>query len=52
MDEGATLVVPVGGHGEQHIERWRKTGGRMLRETLFPVAFVPLRGRFGWQDDF
>jgi protein-L-isoaspartate(D-aspartate) O-methyltransferase len=52
MDEGATLVVPVGSHQEQHIERWRKIKGRMVRETLFPVAFVPLRGRFGWQDDF
>lgn len=52
MDEGATLLVPVGGHEEQHLERWRKINGQMVRETLFPVAFVPLRGRFGWQDDF
>jgi protein-L-isoaspartate(D-aspartate) O-methyltransferase len=53
MDEGATLVVPVGTQKEQHLERWRKINGRMVRETLFPVAFVPLRGRFGWQgDDF
>ena len=52
MDEGATLMVPVGGYGEQFMERWRKSGGRMVRETLFPVAFVPLRGQFGWQEDF
>jgi protein-L-isoaspartate(D-aspartate) O-methyltransferase len=51
MAEGATLVVPVGSHEEQHLERWRKINGRMVRETLFPVAFVPLRGRFGWQED-
>ncbi len=52
MDEGAILIVPVGGYGDQHIERCRKTGGRIQREILFPVAFVPLRGRFGWHEDF
>ena len=50
MEEGATLVVPVGGQGEQHLERWRKTNGCMVCEILFPVAFVPLRGRYGWQE--
>lgn len=52
MDEGAILVVPVGRQGEQRLERWRKINGRMTCETLFPVAFVPLRGRYGWQEDF
>jgi protein-L-isoaspartate(D-aspartate) O-methyltransferase len=50
LDDGGRLVIPVGGQTGQDLELWRKTGGRIYRETLFPVAFVPLRGRFGWQD--
>lgn len=50
LDENGRLVIPVGGPNGQDLERWRKTSGRIYRETLFPVAFVPLRGRFGWQN--
>ncbi len=57
LDEGGRLVIPMGGRWEQDLLRYRKVGGRIYRETLFPVAFVPLRGRLGWQnhqweDDF
>jgi protein-L-isoaspartate(D-aspartate) O-methyltransferase len=51
LDEGGRLVIPVGGQQGQDLERWRKVEGRIYRETLFPVAFVPLRGRFGWQEN-
>jgi len=51
LDEGGQLVIPVGGQQGQDLERWRKANGQIYRETLFPVAFVPLRGRFGWQDN-
>jgi len=51
MDEGAILVVPIGGQGEQFLERWRKRDKEMVCETLFPVAFVPLRGQYGWQEE-
>lgn len=51
MDEGAILVTPVGGQGEQNLERWRKQRGEMVREVLFPVAFVPLRGKHGWPEE-
>ena len=27
-----------------------RRGLQVYRETLFQVAFVPLRGRFGWQE--
>lgn len=50
LDEGGRLVIPVGGPHGQDLERWCKVSGRAIRETLFPVAFVPLRGHFGWQD--
>jgi protein-L-isoaspartate(D-aspartate) O-methyltransferase len=48
LDEGGRFVIPVGGRKEQDLVRWRKVGGRIYRETFFPVAFVPLLGRFGW----
>jgi protein-L-isoaspartate(D-aspartate) O-methyltransferase len=50
LDEGGRLVIPVGGPNGQDLELWRKANGTIYRETLFPVAFVPLRGRFGWQN--
>jgi protein-L-isoaspartate(D-aspartate) O-methyltransferase len=51
MDEAAALIVPVGGQGEQRLERWRKHNGQLYCESFFPVSFVPLRGQFGWQED-
>lgn len=50
LDEGGRLVIPVGGPHGQDLERWCKVSGHAICETLFPVAFVPLRGHFGWQD--
>jgi protein-L-isoaspartate(D-aspartate) O-methyltransferase len=51
LDDGGLLVIPVGGQQGQDLERWRKSGGKFYRESFFPVAFVPLRGQFGWQDE-
>lgn len=48
LAEGGCLVVPVGGVRGQVLERWTKKEGRFSREQLVPVAFVPLRGKFGW----
>ena len=51
LDEGGTLIIPVGDQLGQDLERWRKVGGRLRRESLFPVAFVPLRGQLGLHDE-
>jgi protein-L-isoaspartate(D-aspartate) O-methyltransferase len=51
LTEGGRLVIPVGDRVNQDLERWRKWRGEIHREHFFPVAFVPLRGRFGWQDE-
>ena len=48
LDEGARLVIPVGGRRSQSIEIWQKQGERYTRETHIPVAFVPLIGEDGW----
>jgi protein-L-isoaspartate(D-aspartate) O-methyltransferase len=51
LSDGGRLVIPVGGPRGQVLERWRKKEGRIHRESFFPVAFVPLRGHHGWQED-
>jgi protein-L-isoaspartate(D-aspartate) O-methyltransferase len=51
LAEGGLLVIPVGGREGQDLQRWKKTGGQVQRESLFPVAFVPLRGQLGWKPD-
>lgn len=45
------MVLPVGGRGVQWLELWQQENGIWLPEVSLPVAFVPLRGAFGWQDD-
>ena len=44
------LVLPVGGRGYQHLERWTYEHGTWQPESILPVAFVPLRGRYGWKE--
>lgn len=51
LDENGRLVIPVGGPREQELERWRKSSGHIYREHFFPVAFVPLLGRYGWKEN-
>lgn len=48
LKEGGVLVIPIGGlHFFQSLFRVRKRRGRILRENLGGVAFVPLTGRYG-----
>jgi protein-L-isoaspartate(D-aspartate) O-methyltransferase len=42
------MVIPVGGQGGQYLERWVREGEKFDHQEGVPVAFVPLRGRFGW----
>lgn len=49
LDDGGRLVLPVGGPGAQELQCWRKIRGLLELELHFQVAFVPLRGQFGWQ---
>jgi protein-L-isoaspartate(D-aspartate) O-methyltransferase len=49
-DEGR-LVLPVGRKRGQVLERWVRQGERYEREQLVPVAFVPLIGEHGWEDE-
>jgi protein-L-isoaspartate(D-aspartate) O-methyltransferase len=51
LDEGGRLVIPVGSRANQYLERWRRLGGDFEKEILAPVAFVLLRGEYGWKED-
>jgi protein-L-isoaspartate(D-aspartate) O-methyltransferase len=50
LADGGRLVLPVGGPSGQLLERWRRQGDQFSSETIAPVAFVPLRGDLGWDD--
>lgn len=51
LAEGGRLVLPVGGRGTQILERWERQGEVFHSEAGIPVAFVPLRGELGWQNE-
>lgn len=50
LADGACLVIPVGGHGNQSLECWRRMGERCDCENILSVAFVPLIGDKGWKE--
>jgi hypothetical protein len=37
--------------GRQTLERWVRHGTEYTPEYILPVAFVPLRGEFGWKKE-
>lgn len=50
LKDGGKLVIPVGSPGfwGQDLLVVEKLGGRVLRRKVTEVAFVPLRGKYGW----
>lgn len=51
LDEGARLVLPVGERYSQVLQVWQRVGARFTHETITAVAFVPLFGKEGWDED-
>jgi protein-L-isoaspartate(D-aspartate) O-methyltransferase len=47
----AALVIPVGRRHGQDLQVWKRYPDRYLKKNIAPVAFVPLRGQWGWRDD-
>ena len=43
------LVLPVGGRGNQTLELWTQENHIWQPQEIIPVAFVPLRGNYGWK---
>lgn len=52
LDDGGRLVIPVGGRFGQFLELWERKGAKFTQDILAPVAFVPLRGKYGWTDEW
>ncbi len=50
LDEGGRLIVPVGDRQGQMLKRIVRTGGSYRVEDHGPCQFVPLIGRFGWEE--
>jgi protein-L-isoaspartate(D-aspartate) O-methyltransferase len=48
LAEHGRLILPVGRHGSQELELWRREQGAFEHETILSVCFVPLRGKHGW----
>jgi protein-L-isoaspartate(D-aspartate) O-methyltransferase len=51
LDDGGRMVIPVGGQLGQYLEFWMRRGPRYTQDALVPVAFVPLRGKLGWEEN-
>jgi protein-L-isoaspartate(D-aspartate) O-methyltransferase len=49
LGEGGRIVIPVGSAREQELIRILKRDGRTPQQSLFACRFVPLLGRYGWQ---
>ena len=51
LADGGRLILPVGSRGFQQLEIWTRNGSIFSKEVSLPVAFVPLRGEYGWRVD-
>ena len=51
LADGGRLALPVGRMEGQILELWRRQAERYEREEVLPVAFVLLRGEYGWQNE-
>jgi protein-L-isoaspartate(D-aspartate) O-methyltransferase len=50
LAEGGRLVIPVGPSDHQDLLRVEKHQGRTTRVSLYACRFVPLIGRYGWNN--
>ncbi len=49
LAEGGRMVIPVG-DAFQNLEVLQRSRGKIQRETMIPVRFVPMTGRAGKKD--
>ena len=50
LAEGGRLVIPVGGAFGQELLLIRKNQGEITQEDICGCTFVPLVGKYGWQE--
>jgi len=49
LAESGRLVLPVGDRLDQELEVWRREGKEFKRRSVIGVAFVLMRGEYGWK---
>jgi protein-L-isoaspartate(D-aspartate) O-methyltransferase len=49
--ENGRMVIPVGSQPEQDLQVWQMENGRLNWDSIIPVAFVPMRGTYGWKEE-
>ena len=50
LSEGGRLIAPVGSRWRQMLELWIMHAGKIEKEEVLPVVFVPLIGEQGWKE--
>jgi protein-L-isoaspartate(D-aspartate) O-methyltransferase len=50
LAEGGIMVIPVGGAFSQELLLIRKNQGEITQEIICGCTFVPLVGKYGWQE--
>jgi protein-L-isoaspartate(D-aspartate) O-methyltransferase len=50
LKDPGRLVIPVGSRYGQYLECWKRQGQYLEKESITPVAFVPLIGQHGWDE--
>jgi protein-L-isoaspartate(D-aspartate) O-methyltransferase len=48
LDDGGRLVIPIGAEYGQYLHVYVRSGERYESRPITPVAFVPMRGKYGW----
>lgn len=51
LQDGARLIAPIGPKRKQQLIELQREGNKIKQRTLIPVAFVPLIGEHGWEED-
>lgn len=51
LSDPGRMIIPVGSRGGQTLQVWERREGRFEFEIILPVAFVPLIGQAGWEDE-
>ena len=49
LADGGRLVLPIAGRRRQLLEVWSRNEETYSRRVVTSVAFVPLRGEYGWK---
>jgi protein-L-isoaspartate(D-aspartate) O-methyltransferase len=47
LKEGGRMIIPVGPVGEQELFLLKKKGGKVEKQAVLPVRFVPMTGERG-----